>query len=101
MTRCIPFSVICFVSQSGMTSDGYSQGYVSFAHFCYIFMKRVWFVLWNNGTCIFIGEAQLAYLVLHLGLYFTVSWLDIWSGTVIPKLSVTVDGMTNTYWLTA
>ena len=36
MTRCIPFSVICFLSQSGMTSDGYGRGYVSFAHFCYI-----------------------------------------------------------------
>ena len=35
-TRCIPFSVICFLSRSGMTSDGYHRGYVSFAHFCYI-----------------------------------------------------------------
>ena len=35
-TRCIPFSVICFLSRSGMTSDGYRRGYVSFAHFCYI-----------------------------------------------------------------
>ena len=38
MTKCIPFSVICFLSQSGMTSDGYRRGYLSFAHFCYIFV---------------------------------------------------------------
>ena len=37
VTLCIPFSVICFLSQSGMISDGYRRGYVSFAHFCYIF----------------------------------------------------------------
>ena len=37
MTRCIPFSVICILSQSGMTSDGYRRGFVSFAHFCYFF----------------------------------------------------------------
>ena len=41
MTRCIPFSVICFLSQSGMNSDGYCRGYVSFAHFCYIVNKAV------------------------------------------------------------
>ena len=29
-------SVICFLSQSGMNSDGYCRWYVSFAHFCYI-----------------------------------------------------------------
>ena len=36
-TRCIPFSVIFFLSQSGMNADGYCRGYVSFAHFCYIY----------------------------------------------------------------
>ena len=40
MNRCIPFSIICFLYQSGMTSDGCSWGYVSFAHFCYFFYCR-------------------------------------------------------------
>ena len=40
MTKCVPFSVICFLSQSGMNSDGYCGGYVSFAHFCYIFISE-------------------------------------------------------------
>ena len=36
MTRCIPFSVICFLSQSGMTSDGYRRGYLLL--YFYIFL---------------------------------------------------------------
>ena len=44
-TRCIPFSVICFLSQSGMNADGYRRGYVSFAHFCYILCGA-----WSGNT---------------------------------------------------
>ena len=47
MNSCIPFSVICFLYQSGMTSDGYRRGYVSFAHFCYIELDSC-----QKGNCI-------------------------------------------------
>ena len=59
MTRCIPFSVICFLSQSGITSDGYCRGYVSFAHFCYIFASAYCGSLWLCALRMFVEAAKL------------------------------------------